>query len=73
MLHCTRGIQGFFSFANKARSTTLTFVECITFNQTNLLYDVHKILAVFIDHKLRILYLFEYTTHIMKHSRFDLN
>ena len=48
-------------FAVKARRTTLIFVECITFHQTKFLDDVHKVLSVFTGHKLRLLYLFEYT------------
>ena len=43
----TRGIQYFCPFAFKARSTTLIFVECITFHQTSLLDDVHKVLVFF--------------------------
>ena len=33
----------FCPIAVKARSTTLIFVECITFHQSNLLDDVHKV------------------------------
>ena len=47
----TKGIQYFCPFALKAISTTLIFVECITFHQTSLLDDVHKGLAVFTYHK----------------------
>ena len=69
-------IRGAFSifcpFAVKAISTTLIFVECISFHQTNLLDDVHKVLAVFIDHKLRVWYLFENTPQILKYSRSGL-
>ena len=50
--------SNFCPFALKARSTTLIFVECITFHQTSLLDDVHKVLAVFIGHKLCFLYVF---------------
>ena len=49
-------IQGAFSifcpFAFKAISTTLIFVQVITFHQTSLLDDVNKVLAVFTDLKL---------------------
>ena len=38
--------SNFCPFAFKARSTTLIFVECITFHQTSLLDDVHKVLSV---------------------------
>ena len=69
-------LRGAFSnvcpFAFKARSTTLIFVECITFHQTSLLDDVHKILAVFIGHKLCVWYVFEFTPHILKYSRSGL-
>ena len=55
-------LRGAFSifcpFAFKARSTTLIFVECITFHQTSLLDDVHKVLAVFTSHKLCFWYVF---------------
>ena len=71
-------VRGAFSnfcpFAFKARSTTLIFVECITFHQTSLLDDVHKVLAVFIGHKFKLpfWYVFEYTPHILKYSRSGL-
>ena len=42
----------FCPFAFKARSTTVIFVISITSHQTSLLDDVHKVLAVFIGHKL---------------------
>ena len=54
----TRGIQYFCPFAFKARSTTLILVECITFHQTSLLDDVHKVLVVFTGHKLCFWYMF---------------
>ena len=43
----TRYIQYFCQFAFVARSTTVIFVECITFHQSSLLDDVHKDLAFF--------------------------
>ena len=46
------GHSVFLSLAFKARSTILIFVECITFHQTSLLDDVHKVLTVFTGHKL---------------------
>ena len=54
----TRGIQYFCPFAINARSTILIFVEYITCNQTKFLDDVHKVLAVFTSHKLRLLVFF---------------
>ena len=69
-------IRGAFSifcpFAFKARSITLIFVECITFHQTSLIDDVHKISAVFTGHRLCFWYVFNYTPHILKYSRSDL-
>ena len=69
----SRVIRGAFSIfcpsALKARSTTLIFVECRTFHQTSLLDDLHKVLAVFTGHKLRLWYLYEHTPHIPKYSR----
>ena len=63
IFRCTRGIQYFCSFALKARSTTLIFVECITFHQTSLLDDVHKVLAVFNGHKLCFWYVLVYPSY----------
>ena len=42
----------FCPFAFKARSTTLIFVKCITFHQTNVLDNVHKVLDVFTGNNL---------------------
>ena len=65
-------VSNFCPFAFKVRSTTLIFVECITFHQTSLLDDVHKVLAVFIGHQLCFWYVFEYTPHILKYSKSGL-
>ena len=61
--------SNFCPFAFKARGTTLIFVECITFHKTSLLDDVHKVLAIFIGHKLCFWYVVEYTPHKLKYSR----
>ena len=70
-------IRGLFSnfcpIAFKARSTTLIFLQCITFHQTSLLDDVHKVLAVFTGHKLCLWYVFECTPPILKYSRSGLS
>ena len=50
--HIRGAFNNFCPFAFKARSTTLIFVECITFHQTSLLDYVHNVLAAFIGHKL---------------------
>ena len=54
MPYCTntRGIQYFCPFAVKERSTTVIFLVCISFHQSNILDDMHKVLAVFTSHKL---------------------
>ena len=69
-------IRGAFSifcpFAFKTRSTTLIFVVCLTFRQTSLHEDVHKVSAVFTGHKLCFWYVFECTPHILKYSRCGL-
>ena len=67
-----RGVQFFCPVAFKARSSILIFIECITFHQTSLLDDVHKVLAVFTGHKLCFWYVFEYTPHKLKYSRSGL-
>ena len=64
--------SNFCPFAFKARNTTLIFVEFITFHQTSLLDDVHKVLAVSIGHKLCFWHDFEYTPHILEYSRSGL-
>ena len=43
MTRYTRDTQYFCPFAVKATSTTLIFVECITFHTTNIIDDVHKV------------------------------
>ena len=45
--------ETFSIFCPLARIWILIFVICITFHQTNLLDDVHKVLAVFTGHELR--------------------
>ena len=55
-------------FAIKARSTTLIFVDSITFHQTKFLDDVHKVLAVFTGHKIRLWYLFSIPSYTERAS-----
>ena len=50
-MYLTRDILNFCPFAVKVRCTALIFIECITFLQTNILDDMHKVLAVFNGHK----------------------
>ena len=58
----------FCPLAFKARSTTLIFLECITFHQTSIPDDVHKVSAVFTGHKLCFWYLFEHIPIVLKYS-----
>ena len=61
-----RGAYSIFCpYAFKVRSTTLIFLECITFHQASLLKldDVHKVVAVFTGHRLFWVFSLVYPTY----------